>query len=116
MTGKEQQTHDLKRSERSDHPYGREFRQADRSAEACVPPSEGWSIRRAIELLDEAIDRAGEQLARAAGPSLTWQEEVPSSQPRRSGTRAGRRSGAVESEPAFDVECRAPLHVRELEL
>jgi hypothetical protein len=116
MIDEERRTHDLKRSERSDHPCGREFRQADRSAEACVPPSEGWSVRRAIELLDEAIDRAGEQLARAADAPLTWQEEVPSSQPRRSGTRAGRRSAAVESDPAFDVERRAPLHVRELEL
>jgi hypothetical protein len=116
MTDKEKQTHDLKRSERSDPAGGREDRHNDRSAEARVRPSEGWSIRRAIELLDEAIDRAGEQLARAADAPLTWQEEVPSSRPRRSGTRAGRRSAAVESEPAFDVERRAPLHMRELEL
>ena len=64
MSDEERQAHDLKRSERSDHPCGREFPQVDRSAEACVAPGEGWSIRRAIELLDEAIDRAGEQLAR----------------------------------------------------
>jgi hypothetical protein len=116
MNDEERWTHGLKRSERPDHADGRGDRQADQSAGGGVPPSEGWSIRRAIELLDEAIDRAGEQLARAAGASLTWQEEVPSSQPQRSGTRAGRRFAAVESEPAFDVEHQAPLHLRELEL
>jgi hypothetical protein len=116
MNDEERRTYDLKRSERPDRADGRDDRQADQSARGGVPPSEGWSIRRAIELLDEAIDRAGEQLARAAGASMTWQEEFRSRQPQRSGTRAGRRSAAIESEPTFDVERHAPLHLRELEL
>ncbi|WP_432887746.1 hypothetical protein ACQPYH_05995 [Kribbella sp. CA-245084] len=36
-------------------------------AQPDEPGPLGWSIRRAIELLDEGIDRMGEQLTRSAG-------------------------------------------------
>ncbi|NUR97914.1 MAG: hypothetical protein HOV67_21995 [Kribbellaceae bacterium] len=43
---------------------------SDEQADDARPVELGplrWSVRRAIELLDEGIDRMGEQLARSAG-------------------------------------------------
>ncbi|WP_132156482.1 hypothetical protein [Kribbella antiqua] len=39
----------------------------DRPGAETKQPLPVWSVRRAIELLDDAIDRMGEQLARSAG-------------------------------------------------
>ncbi|TDW24175.1 hypothetical protein EV650_3041 [Kribbella kalugense] len=39
--------------------------ETDARPDELSPPR--WSIRRAIELLDEGIDRMGEQLTRSAG-------------------------------------------------
>jgi len=50
-------------------------------ANSCIagddPRAGVWSIRRAIELLDEAIDRIGSQLARTADASMDWSDEPP---------------------------------------
>ncbi|MGW6197023.1 hypothetical protein ACWF0M_12835 [Kribbella sp. NPDC055110] len=42
----------------------------------AAPPR--WSIRRALELLDEAIDKMGDQLARSAGLYADSPPELPS--------------------------------------
>jgi hypothetical protein len=47
--------------------------------------SVSWSIRLAIELLDEAIDRMGTQLAQAASAPMTWEAESPADQLKRLG-------------------------------
>jgi len=47
-----------------------------------------WSVRRAIEVLDEAIDRMGSQLARASEVSTDWTGEPPGKQLRRPAARA----------------------------
>lgn len=46
--------------------------EGDRQPIELGPPR--WSIRRAIELLDEGIDRMGEQLTRSAG---LWDDSPP---------------------------------------
>lgn len=50
-----------------------------------------WSIRKLIELLDDAIDSAGAQLARSAG---LWADS-PAPVEERSASAAGRRSSSL---------------------
>ena len=56
-----------------------------------------WSIRRAIELLDEAIDRVGSQLARASTASMDWSVEPRGSQLRRPALRRGSAPRSVRA-------------------
>jgi hypothetical protein len=74
----------------------------------------GWSIRRAIELLDEAIDGMGRRLARPA--ALDWSDEPVGSQSRRPDARVGRRPevGAITSTPDQAVDLAADVRGPEL--
>lgn len=62
------------------------------SSSDCEAPDElgpiRWSIRHAIELLDEGIERAGEQLARSAG---LWGEAPGEKNPMDAGGMGRRR-------------------------
>jgi hypothetical protein len=86
------------------------------AAEEQVARPLRWSIRRAIDVLDEAIDRMGSQLARAAGSSMDWTVEPPGSQVRRPAVRAGKRPARREPASTFDVDSCEPrtLHGPEL--
>jgi hypothetical protein len=64
---------------------------------------QSWSIRRAIELLDEAIDRMGSQLARASSTSMDWSDEVPENQLRQPAAGTARGYGA-EASASFDAD------------
>lgn len=58
---------------------------------AVVP----WSIKRAIEILDEAIERIGCQFVRASVDSLDWPASEPASPSRRTGNQKSRCSAAA---------------------
>lgn len=69
----------------------RENSSAENAAETAVPPPHEsvWSVGKLIQLIDEAIDAAGAQLARSAGlfadsPSPFDEDERPSRQQRSS--------------------------------
>lgn len=69
-----------------------------------------WSIRHAIELLDEAIDKMGDQLARSAGLYADSSEELSS--PRGNANPAGRRARRApvdEHGPPIDGERCEPV-------
>lgn len=64
--------------------------------------SVSWSVRRAIELLDAAIDRMGSQLIKASDVPMDWSDRVVADQTKRSPTRGSRaRVSALSS--AFEV-------------
>jgi hypothetical protein len=75
-----------------------------------------WSIRRAIELLDEAIDRMGSQLARAADFSMDWSDESPGSHLGRPNARSARRAVIDSSAPGLDPDADSVLSIRGPEL
>jgi len=75
-----------------------------------------WSIRRAIELLDEAIDRMGSQLARAANSSTDWSDESTGSHLGRSNARAARRAVIDTRTPGLDPDTDSVLSIRGPEL
>ncbi|WP_238157136.1 hypothetical protein [Kribbella sp. VKM Ac-2571] len=64
-----------------------------------------WSIRHAIELLDEAIDKMGGQLARSAGLYADSPEERSSPRPDANDVRRrARRAPVDEHGPPIDGE------------
>lgn len=67
------------------------------------PASAVWSIARLIALLDEAIDSAGEQLARSGGLGFEWTEQDPVVRP-----IGGRRPRSPARSEALDYE-EAPV-------
>ena len=74
-----------------------------------------WSIRHVIELLDEAIDKMGEQLARSAGLYADSPEELSS--PRRKANdvrRRVRRAPFDDHGPPVDDERCEPVRGPEL--
>jgi hypothetical protein len=77
------------------------FRQPESNAAGgrLVP----WSIQRAIELLDEAIDRMGTQLARASASSMDWRTEEPGKS-HRAPADDSRSFPAVRPASCLDVE------------
>ena len=75
-----------------------------------------WSIRRAIEVLDEAIDRMGSQLALAADSSMDWSDESPGSRLGRPNARAARPAVVDSSAPGLDPDADSVLSIRGPEL
>ena len=101
------------------HTSVRPMRTADPHAAAGsggIALSGGWSMRRAIELLDEAIDRMGSQLARAADASMDWSDEPPGGHSRRPVARAGRRAELGTSTSALGPTAEAAASTRGPEL
>ena len=76
-----------------------------------------WSVRRAIELLDEAIDAMGAQLARSSAFMADLPVEPLSGRPRRStGRRNGRRASISPRTPEIDAALAESqeLHERQI--
>lgn len=85
----------------SDHP------RALTPAEADEGGSLSWSIRRLIELVDEAIDLSGAQLARSAGlwaDSPTWFGERDRSSRRHASDSASAQSMLEERDRAHRID------------
>ena len=77
--------------------------ESDEIGDRAVPEA-SWSIRRAIELLDEAVDRMGRQLVRAADASMDWSDVPPGSELRRPAARSARRADVRMGTSALDLD------------
>jgi hypothetical protein len=74
-----------------------------------------WSIRRAIEVLDEAIDRMGAQLVRASETPMDWSPEQPGERPAPLAV-PGRRARVSALSSVFDAGWCEPPDIQGPEL
>lgn len=65
-----------------------------------------WSIRRALELLDEAIEKMGDQLARSAGLHADSPPEEPSARREAQDVRRRVRRGPLDGHGPPTIEER----------